>query len=213
MSDHQRRLVTASMVAGAALLAAMAVLPAAPADAATVVVREADKTEAAPERRAFVMTDTKGRMFTDQDMLGSFALIYFGYTSCPDVCPTSLQTVAMALDELGDDADRLKAIFVSVDPERDTPEVMRQYISMFDERIIGLTGPKPFIDSMVAAYNVKYEIGEIDPERPKDYLVDHSASIAFVGPDGKLITRFGYGMTSEQIAERIRDIISKTTVN
>ncbi|MBB4305317.1 protein SCO1/2 [Rhodobium orientis] len=213
MADYRRRLATVGLIAGAALLAAMAVLPAGRAHAATVVVREADKTEKAPERRAFVMTDTQGRMFTDQDMLGSFALIYFGYTSCPDVCPTSLQTVAMALEELGDDADRLKAIFVTVDPERDTPDVMRQYISMFDERIIGLTGPKPFIDSMVAAYNVKYEIGEIDPERPKDYLVDHSASIAFVGPDGKLITRFGYGMTSEQIAERIREIISKTTVN
>ena len=213
MSDGSRRLLTTGMLAGAALLAAIAVLPATPAEAGTVIVREADKTEKAPARRAFVMTDTQGRMFTDQDLLGSFALIYFGYTSCPDVCPTSLQTVAMALDELGDDADKLKAVFVTVDPNRDTPDVMRQYISMFDERIIGLSGTKPFIDAMVAAYNVKYEIGEVDPERPKDYLIDHSASIAFVGPDGKLITRFGYGMTSEQIAERIRDIISKTTVN
>ena len=135
---------------GKLLIAAFAVgalLPlASPAAAETVIVRETDTAaKKTPERRPFVLTNMYGQAMTDRDLLGSYALLFFGYTFCPDICPTSLQTISVVLEELGPDADKVKPLFISVDPKRDTPQVLRDYTSLFDKRIIGLTGPKPFI--------------------------------------------------------------------
>lgn len=207
------RLIAAASVC-AFLLAVDGVAPE-PVNAGTVVVHGSDDaaTKDVNKRRKFVLIDSYGNAVTDQHLLGSFSLLFFGYTFCPDVCPTSLQTIAVVLDELGEDAAKVKPLFISVDPKRDTPQVLRDYVGLFDERIIPLTGPRAYIDAAIAAYNLKYKINEADPDDPENYLIDHSASIAFVGPDGALITRFGYGMTAEHIANRIREIIAATPLN
>ncbi|MCC2112555.1 MAG: SCO family protein [Hyphomicrobiales bacterium] len=156
--------------------------------------------------RRFLLTDTKGQAVTDQHFLGRYLLVYFGYTYCPDVCPTSLLTVSEVMKTLGDKASSVTPIFVSVDPDRDTPEVLADYVSAFDERIVALTGPKAYVDAAVAAYNAYYKIVP-NSDSPDDYSVDHTASLAFVAPDGRLITRFGYGQSAEAIVERIEAVM------
>ncbi|PLX37838.1 MAG: SCO family protein [Hyphomicrobiales bacterium] len=175
-----------------------------PVRAGTEIVTDDSTAIAKPSRRTFVLTDGWGRTISDDDLIGHYLLVYFGYTFCPDVCPTSMITIAEVLDKLGDDASRIVPLFISVDPKRDTPKHLREYTSMFDERIIGLTGKKEFIDAAVDAYNVRYEIVEADPNDPDNYTIDHSSSVAFVAPDGRIITRFGHGLTTDEIVRRIK---------
>ncbi len=186
----------------------MATPPAiAPVRAGTEIITagpEAKQERAKPRR--FLLTDTAGRAVTDQHFLGRYLLVYFGYTYCPDVCPTSLLTVSEVMEALGDRAASITPVFISVDPDRDTPEVLAEYASAFDERIVALTGPKAYVDAAVAAYNAYYKIVP-DPNSPEDYTVDHTASLAFVAPDGRLITRFGYGQTTEAIVERVIEVL------
>lgn len=161
-----------------------------------------------PVRRRYLMEDTYGNVVTDQDLQGRFVLILFGYMSCPDVCPTALSTLADAMELLGDQADRLAVLFVTVDPGRDNAKDLREFLHFFDDRIIGLRGPKPYTDHMVKAFNARYEFHVPDPEYPEDYAVDHTASVAFVGPDGTLIRRFPHGMSADDIARNIRDTMA-----
>lgn len=157
-----------------------------------------------PVRRRYLMEDTYGNVVTDEDLQGRFVLIYFGYTSCPDVCPTTMSVIADVMEALGEDMDRMAVLFVTVDPARDRPKALREYIGFFDERIIGLSGPKAYTDHMVKAFNARYEIHTPDPEHPDRYSVDHTSSVAFVGPDGTLIRRFPHGMPAEDITADIR---------
>jgi protein SCO1/2 len=161
-------------------------------------------TEEQSVRRRYLMEDTYGNVVTDEDLQGRFVLIYFGYTACPDVCPTSLSVIADVMEALGEEMERLVVLFVTVDPARDTPKVLREYLGFFDKRIMGLSGPKAYTDHMVKAFNARYEIHAPDPEHPDRYSVDHTASIAFVGPDGSLIRRFPHGMAAEEITVDIR---------
>jgi protein SCO1/2 len=166
-----------------------------------------------PKRRRYLMEDTYGNIVKDEDLQGRFVLIYFGYMSCPDVCPTSLSTLSDVLDQLGDQADGLTALFVTVDPDRDTAVKLREYLGFFNERIVGLRGPKAYTDHMVKTFNARYEIHIPDPAHPEDYAVDHTASIAFVAPDGTLIRRFPHGMTAEQITADIRATMAEAPEN
>ena len=176
--------------------------------AGTRIVTDDAEATAPAHRRTFVLTDGWGRTISDDDLIGHYLMVYFGYTFCPDVCPTSLVTMAGVLDKLGKDADRIVPLFISVDPKRDTPKHLREYTAMFNERIIGLTGPKALIDAAVKAYNVRYEIVDVDPKDPDNYAIDHSSSIAFVGPDGRILTRFGYGLSDDEIVAQIRKIFA-----
>lgn len=170
---------------------------------------EADTTQnEAPTRRRYMMEDTGGALVKDEDFHGKFVLIYFGYMSCPDVCPTTLSTISEVMQELGEVTDDLAVLFVTVDPERDTKERLREYLSFFDGRIIGLRGPKPYTDHMVKAFNARYEFYYPDPEDKTNYSVDHTASVAFVDPYGNLIKRFPHGMSSEAITADIREVIA-----
>lgn len=162
-----------------------------------------------PMQRRFMMEDVYGNVQTNEDFQGRFALIYFGYTGCPDVCPTSLATMADALDLLGDKADGIAPIFVTVDPERDTAKLLRDYTGFFHERIIALRGPKAYTDHMVKAFNARYEIHIPDPAQPDRYSIDHTASIAFLGPDGMLIKRYPHGTTAEAMAKDIAAIMDE----
>lgn len=161
-------------------------------------------TDDTPMRRRYMMEDVQGNVVKDEDLQGRFVLIYFGYTSCPDVCPTTLSVISDVMEDLGDLNDGLSVLFVTVDPDRDTPQVLAEYTAFFDPRIIALRGPKPYTDHMVKAFNARYEFHYPDPENKEEYSVDHTASVAFVGPDGNLIRRFPYGMAAEEISADIR---------
>lgn len=161
----------------------------------------------------FMMQDINGVVVTDETLLGRFSLIYFGYTGCPDICPTSMLTMAEVLQALGSEAGRVIPIFVTVDPDRDTPKLLSQYVSAFDERIVALRAPKDYLDRMVAAFRVKYEFYVPDPKHPGDYTVDHTASIIFLGPDGRIIKRFPHGQATDAIVTDVRAALDAVPAN
>jgi protein SCO1/2 len=134
----------------------------------------------------FTLENGNGQQVTDRDFRGKYMLVYFGYTFCPDVCPTTLSEVADAMDKLGAKANRLQPIFISVDPKRDTPEVVKRYAAAFSPRLIGLTGTPDQIATVAKEYRVYYAV---DPagSGPNDYSVDHSSVLYLMGPDGKFV--------------------------
>ncbi|MEN8132846.1 MAG: SCO family protein [Pseudomonadota bacterium] len=151
----------------------------------------------------FMLTDHYGRLVTEESMRGKYQLLYFGYTYCPDICPNTLQILSLALDRLGDKAALVQPYFVTVDPERDGVKVLRDYIEYFDPRLIGITGSKSMIERMTAQYKVKYEKVVEENADPALYLMDHSASLYLLTPDGRFITKFIYGISAEKLAEEL----------
>lgn len=147
----------------------------------------------------FAMTDQNGRRVTEQDFRGKFMLVFFGYTYCPDVCPTELQVMAAAAMQLGAGADRLRLVFVSIDPERDTPAVVKSYVENFGAPITGLTGSAVDVATMAKAYRVFYR--KAPAENGKDYAMDHSSIIYLMGPDGKFVKHFTYSTDAKALAE------------
>jgi protein SCO1/2 len=150
----------------------------------------------------FSLTDQNGRAVTEADFAGRFLLIYFGYTYCPDVCPTELGTVAAALDVLEGQGERVTPVFITVDPERDTPAALADYVSRFHPRMVGLTGTAQQVAAAARAYRVYYA----KAQRPEmtQYLMDHSSFIYLVGPDGKVRALFRPETSPEAIAEAVR---------
>jgi protein SCO1/2 len=130
----------------------------------------------------------------------------FGYTHCPDVCPTSLYEAAGWLKALGDDADKLQIYFVTVDPKRDTKELLNEFIDAFDNRIIGLTGEEKNLYPMLKAYSIYYK-KVIDADEPSEYLMDHSASIYLIKKGGDFFDLITYGSKSEVALEKIRKLL------
>jgi protein SCO1/2 len=155
----------------------------------------------------FALVDHTGTPVTDADFRGSHMLIFFGYTYCPDVCPTNLSEMARALDLLGDAASKVRPIFVTVDPERDTPEQMRMYVSHFRDDLIGLTGTPEQIAAIKEAYKVYAQKAEIDPDDPQSYLMDHTANSYLMGPDGTFEAYFPNGTTPAEMAARIKEFL------
>lgn len=151
----------------------------------------------------YLLQDPNGRAVTNEDFLGRFQLIAFGYTSCPDVCPTTLLEMKEVLKLLGDKAAQLQPIFITVDPERDSAQVMREYTSAFDPRILGLRGSEDLTRRAAAEFRVRYEKVRDPAAPPNSYTVDHSAGMILLGPDGRAVVRFAYAMPSKQVAERI----------
>jgi len=155
-------------------------------------------------RGRFMLVDQNGNLFKDSDMLGSYQLIYFGYTFCPDVCPTSLAVMTQALGLLGEDARRIQPYFITIDPKRDTPAVLKKYVAYFNDRLIGLTGSEEMIKRVADQFKVRYE-KVVEPGGDPDlYLMDHSASVFLMAPDGRYITQFVHGVTARQMADGIR---------
>ena len=151
----------------------------------------------------YLLRDANGRAVTEGDFKGRFQLVTFGYTFCPDICPTTLVEMADVLKRLGTEAPRLQAIFVSVDPERDTPQILKDYAGHFDARIIALTGAPDLVRSAAERFKVRYEKVR-EPGAPADqYSVDHSAGMYLLGPDGGFLHKFAYGTPSAEVAERI----------
>ena len=150
----------------------------------------------------FTLTDTDGKPVTDKTYAGRFMLIYFGYTFCPDVCPTELQVMAGALDLLGPAADRVVPLFVTFDPERDTVQTLSEYVKLFHPRLIGLTGTDAQIAAAARAYRVYY--AKTTSKDSSSYLMDHSSFIYLMGPDGSLRALFRQGVTPKDLADGIR---------
>jgi len=155
----------------------------------------------------FILTDQLGRLVTEQDLLGHWSLVYFGYTHCPDVCPTSLSTMTQALQRLGPQAQQIQPYFVSVDPARDKPPVIREYVKYFDPRMLGLSGTPAMIQRLADEFGVKFEKGEVDPKDPKLYAMNHSASLFLMAPDGRFVTKFAYGISADTLAQKLREYI------
>jgi len=149
----------------------------------------------------FTMVDQTGRTVTERDFAGKAMLIYFGFTYCPDVCPTELGTIAAALDAMGPLADRVTPVFISIDPDRDTPAAMADYVSRFHPRMVGLTGSAEQVAQTARAFRVYY--AKVQPRDSTDYLMDHSSFIYFVGPDGKVRSLFRPETTPEAIASAV----------
>jgi protein SCO1/2 len=154
----------------------------------------------------FTLTDQNGKRVTDQDFRGKYMLIFFGYTYCPDVCPSELQVMSAALDELGPEADKIQPIFITIDPARDTPETLKVYVSNFHPRMMGLTGSDQDIAAVAKAYRIYYAKAQ-GSENQKDYLMDHSSILYLMGPDGKFVKHFTYGTDAKGLAEALRQAI------
>ncbi|MFT5539261.1 MAG: cytochrome oxidase Cu insertion factor (SCO1/SenC/PrrC family) [Alphaproteobacteria bacterium] len=149
----------------------------------------------------FSLIGAEGKPVSDADFRGRHMLIYFGYSFCPDVCPTELQAMGRALDQLGSKAAQVTPVFVSVDPARDTPAQLEEYVRAFHPRMVGLTGDKSAIDKVVKSYRAYYRIGPPSKPGAMDYLVDHTSFIYLIGPDGKLKALFRGGVGANALAE------------
>ena len=154
----------------------------------------------------FMLKNHLGQIVTDSNFANGYMLILFGYTFCPDICPTGLQVMAEVMDKLGKDGERIQPLFITVDPERDTEKVLAAYVKAFHPRIMGLTGPKIMIESVTKKYRVKYAKVEDKPGDP-DYTMDHTAAMFFMGPKSKYLARFPYGTEADVIVRKIREII------
>lgn len=133
----------------------------------------------------FALTSHTGTSFTDRDLLGRPTLMFFGFTHCAAVCPTTLGEMSAILEDLGPDGDKVNALFVSVDPERDTPEQLATYLTMFDRRIVGLSGTAEQIREMSKAYRFYYQKVPLEGGGPQDYTMDHSTMVYVFDRDGR----------------------------
>jgi cytochrome oxidase Cu insertion factor (SCO1/SenC/PrrC family) len=156
----------------------------------------------APVGGPFELTDQTGRRRTDTDFRGKLVVLYFGYTYCPDVCPTELQSISLALDKLGAAAEAVQPLFITVDPERDTPVRLAGFVSSFHPRLIGLTGSLADIRKTAIAYRTFFV--KSGAATPGDYAVDHTGFIYLVGRDGRYLGFLPPGSTPDAIADAIR---------
>ncbi|NOK62625.1 MAG: SCO family protein [Chloroflexi bacterium AL-W] len=155
-------------------------------------------TETLIEAPDFTLTDTNGEPFRLSDHRGKVVMMFFGFTNCPDICPTSLGEMAAVKRQLGDKAENIEMVFVTVDPERDTPERLGAYVNQFDESIIGLHGTPEELEAVFKSYGVQATRRDL-PDSAVGYVVDHTASIYTIDRDGMWRVVFPFGMSVEDI--------------
>jgi len=149
----------------------------------------------------FHLTDQTGKPVSDQDFKGRPFLVFFGYTHYPDICPTTLFEISEVIKKLGSDADRTGAIFITVDPERDTPAALKDYLSNFDPHLRGLTGDPAAVEAAIKAYRV---YAKKVPLKDGDYTMDHTAVVYLMDKDGHFVAPFNLKQTPEAAAEQLR---------
>lgn len=149
----------------------------------------------------FQLTDQNGKAVTDKSLKGKPTLIFFGYTHCPDVCPTSLFEISEVLRAMGRDADKVNAIFISVDPERDTPAAMKDYLSSFDPHLEGLSGDPAETAKVITSYRV---YAKKVPTKDGYYTMDHTALIYLMDRDGRFVSPFNLKRTPEEAAVELK---------
>ncbi len=196
---------TALQALSIALIAAVA------AAAGVYLWRAGDDAQQAAETRStgkaliggpFALVDHSGAARTEKDLLGRFAVVNFGFANCPDVCPTTLQTISDALELMEPAAQRIRPVFVSVDPDRDTPDRLKTYREAFDERILMLTGSEAAVARAAKAYKVGYS--RMKPAADGSYMVNHTALIYLMGPDGAYITHFPFRIAPDKLAASLK---------
>jgi cytochrome oxidase Cu insertion factor (SCO1/SenC/PrrC family) len=154
----------------------------------------------------FSLTDHRGAPFNLQQMRGKVVLLFFGYTHCPDICPTELASVAAVLDALKERAAGVQGLFITVDPERDTPEVLASYVPYFSSMLIGLTGSAEEIGRVAAQYRARYR------KQPRDdgrYAMEHSAQLHVIDTAGSLVTAIPYGLPAEHILNVVDELLRR----
>ncbi|MFQ5618571.1 MAG: SCO family protein [Rhodospirillales bacterium] len=227
MSIPGRRTILAALsIVLAATVAGAWLLTPAPAPGSSA---ENGKAAQAPSIGGpFSLVDQTGKPVTDKDFRGRFMLVFFGYTYCPDVCPTDLQIISQAMDALGAAGEIVQPIFITVDPERDTPEVMADYVGNFHPRLLGLTGTRDQVATAAKAYRVYFSkfypppeslsgettaggvtVGE--DEDNSEYFMNHSAITYLMGPDGRFREFFSHGTSPDEMAGEIRRHINGQT--
>ena len=156
----------------------------------------------------FTLVDQNGKTVTDRDFRGKYMLIFFGFTHCPDICPAELQVMSAALDALGSKADEVVPVFVTLDPERDTPEAVGAYVKNFGKNFVGLTGSPTAIANAAKTYRVTYSKLEY---KGKDgnygYSIDHSALVYLMDKDGQYLINFTYGTPAAKMTETMRSYL------
>jgi protein SCO1/2 len=155
----------------------------------------------------FLLETHDGQRVTDASFAGRVRLMAFGYTFCPDICPTTLSTLSSALDLLGPQAADVVPIFVTVDPKRDTREHLKEYVSAFGPAFIGLTGTPEMTDAAAKAFKVRYVLHPPMKDDPDTYLVDHSAGIFIMDRDGRFAAKLGHMATAGDVAERLAQVL------
>ena len=155
----------------------------------------------------FRLTDQDGKVRTDQDFRGKVMLVEFGYTYCPDICPLGLQLFADVLDKLGPDASKVQPIFITVDPARDTPSQLRNYVDHFSPKIVGLTGSEQDIAAVAKEYRVYYKLGADHATNP-NYSVDHSAILYMMDRNGHFVGHFTHETPADKVVTAIRTHLS-----
>jgi protein SCO1/2 len=156
--------------------------------------------------KPFELVDQTGRKVTERDMLGRPAVVFFGFTYCPEVCPTTLADMSNWLGALGHDADRLGVFFITVDPGRDGPEELRKYLSSFDPRIRGLTGTASDIDGVAKAFGIYYQRVEIEG----GYTMDHSASVLLLDASGRFAGTISYQEPKDVAVEKLKRLTQQS---
>ncbi len=148
----------------------------------------------------FTLIDGDGKPFTNKDFRGKYLLVYFGFTHCPDICPTSLLLIQNAINHLGDKAKKVQPLFITLDPERDTPKVVGQYVAHFGPGLMGLSGNAEQIRQVADAYKVYYHKVE-DTDSAMGYVIDHSGFLYLMGPDGNYITHFPHTIAEQSLTD------------
>jgi protein SCO1/2 len=154
----------------------------------------------------FTLQDGNGKTLTDQDFRGQYMLVYFGYTFCPDVCPTTLNAVSDAMDKLGPDASKIRTVFITVDPKRDTPAVVGKYAAAFGPHVVGLTGTPEEIARVAKEYRVYYAEHRTGPG-PNDYAMDHSSVLYLMDPKGSFVAPVRADQSGNEIAATLKKLI------
>jgi protein SCO1/2 len=149
----------------------------------------------------FSLTDQNGRTVTEEDFKGRPFLVFFGFTHCPDICPTTMFEISEIIKKLGPDADRVRALFITVDPERDKPAALKDYLSSFDPRISAVTGDEAAIAAVAKAYRAYFKRV---PLADGGYTMDHTAIIYLMGKDGRFVTPFSLKRTTDAAAAELR---------
>lgn len=199
---------TPGFLVGAFLLAAFLILGA----AAVLVVELYGGSRGAAGRLfasaiggPFQLVDQNGRTVTNTELEGKWLLVYFGYTHCPDACPTALNNIAVALDDLGPQRNEVRPVFISIDPARDTPKVMKAYVTAFDAPILALTGTAAQVAKAASDYRVYYAK---HPEAGGDYSMDHSSIIYVMDPKGRFTASFSGEDAPTEMVERLKKLLA-----
>ena len=157
-------------------------------------------------RPDFALQDGKGQTHTMADFRGKFSLVFFGFTNCPDVCPTTMSEVAQVMDDLGAEADRVQPLFISIDPERDRRQGLTEYLAAFHPAILGLSGDSAATKDAAESFKIHFGREE-DPSAPDGYTMSHSSALYLIGPDGEWLRLFDYETPAAEILADIEDRI------